>query len=242
MTTPATIERTCEHCGQQFSYERPRTAGRQRKWCSEACKRAATNARSRAEYAEANPGHVGEVSGTCEHCAQPFHYVKGRGPFRRYCSRRCCMLAGLESANQKAPPIRVCACGSTNVGPTNKPVCPDCLKDKRTTRNLREDERRFALYGITAERFAEMLADQRGLCPICTTGDPGPRGWFIDHDHQCCAGIGSCGNCVRGLLCADCNFLLGNAKDSIELLDRARKYLVSNSQFKLKLQVVGTHA
>jgi hypothetical protein len=52
------------------------------------------------------------------------------------------------------------------------------------------------------------------------------------------AGIGSCGNCIRGLLCQDCNFILGLAKDSTDRLLAAAKYLDVNSQFKIPLELV----
>lgn len=61
---------------------------------------------------------------------------------------------------------------------------------------------------------------------------------FIDHDHACCPGIGSCGECVRGLLCHDCNILLGMAKDSADRLDQVKKYLITNSKTVRKLKAV----
>lgn len=64
--------------------------------------------------------------------------------------------------------------------------------------------------GLTPERFDEMLAGQNNCCAICFTDSPGGVGtWHIDHDHACCPGRFSCGNCVRGLLCMSCNHGLG---------------------------------
>lgn len=163
----------------------------------------------------------------CAHCDAPFTYEWRTGQRRKYCSERCKANAGaaLKAARK---PERRCACGSTEVGPTNKPVCPDCRKDGRDRQGYNRT-RRLALYGLTAERFDELLALQRGRCAVCTTTEPGSRGWFIDHDHACCPGIGSCGDCVRGLVCHDCNIMLGNAKDDIAILERAIKYLQVNS-------------
>jgi hypothetical protein len=35
----------------------------------------------------------------------------------------------------------------------------------------------------------------------------------IDHDHSCCNYSGSCGNCIRGVLCSDCNSAEGFIKN-----------------------------
>ena len=80
-------------------------------------------------------------------------------------------------------------------------------------------------YGMTVEDYERMLAKQNGKCAICKTEDPGGPRFYIDHDHSCCNGRKSCGKCIRGLLCNNCNNGLGRFKDSIESLASALAYL-----------------
>lgn len=80
-------------------------------------------------------------------------------------------------------------------------------------------------YGITVERYDEMLASQGGVCAICKGLPRSGRRLHIDHDHACCAGKKSCGRCVRGLLCDFCNHGLGRFSDDPELLETAIRYL-----------------
>ena len=46
----------------------------------------------------------------------------------------------------------------------------------------------------------------------------------IDHDHNCCDGSFSCGKCVRGILCSQCNTALGLLSDSTEKIKNLLKY------------------
>lgn len=74
-------------------------------------------------------------------------------------------------------------------------------------------------YGLTEEDFLKLLEKQGGRCAICGTDQPGVRiqDWCVDHDHET--------EEVRGLLCQSCNFILGLAKDSIQTLAAAIRYL-----------------
>jgi hypothetical protein len=78
-------------------------------------------------------------------------------------------------------------------------------------------------YGITLEEYDAMLLAQNGVCKICGNkethkGAMGrPKPLCVDHCHA----TGK----VRGLLCNDCNQVLGRAKDNTETLKKAIKYL-----------------
>ena len=80
-------------------------------------------------------------------------------------------------------------------------------------------------HGLTIEQFDALLAAQGGVCAICKTDKPGGRGGFhIDHDHSCCPRSKSCGKCVRGLLCNNCNVGRGAFKDDPDLIKAALEY------------------
>lgn len=62
---------------------------------------------------------------------------------------------------------------------------------------------------ITADDYRRLRNAQEGVCGICRRGNGG-KPLVIDHDHMCCANRwGTCGRCVRGLLCPGCNGWLG---------------------------------
>lgn len=79
-------------------------------------------------------------------------------------------------------------------------------------------------YGLTPTEVYFLYKAQKGRCHICNSkGDVKELGFTkyprlcIDHDHSTGA--------VRGLLCSGCNLTIGHAKDSVELLQSAIKYL-----------------
>lgn len=84
-----------------------------------------------------------------------------------------------------------------------------------------------ARYGITRDDYKAMWRRQGGVCASCREPTKGKRAkrLFIDHDHTCCPGQHSCGLCVRGLLCGDCNSMFGHARDSVQRLESGIAYL-----------------
>lgn len=49
-------------------------------------------------------------------------------------------------------------------------------------------------------------------CELCHQrfgAKSGRRKSIVDHDHECCRGVASCGRCVRGIVCHTCNGRLG---------------------------------
>lgn len=65
-------------------------------------------------------------------------------------------------------------------------------------------------YRLTPEQFDELAKDG---CFICGSFD----NLAVDHNHLCCAGRKSCGECVRGILCRKHNQAEGCFSD-VELL------------------------
>lgn len=74
-------------------------------------------------------------------------------------------------------------------------------------------------YGLTIEQYDKMLESQNGKCAICGGDQKSSltKNLYVDHDHETGA--------VRALLCNNCNFILGHAKDDTDILKRAIEYL-----------------
>ena len=101
-------------------------------------------------------------------------------------------------------------------------------------------------YKLDRNQIEAMLRSQNWQCanPACDTaiemrtkgdvhGSRRPRRSngksiaCVDHDHLCCPRDGSCGKCIRGLLCWHCNVSAGMSGDSPEKLIGLAKYIAS---------------
>ena len=106
---------------------------------------------------------------------------------------------------------------------TLKNICKKCHNKKRRewrekNENARNKEKNCKLlrnYGITLEQYNEMNSRQGGKCTIC--GREPNTSLHCDHDHNT-------GN-VRELLCNNCNLILGQAIDNVDILEKCITYL-----------------
>jgi hypothetical protein len=75
-------------------------------------------------------------------------------------------------------------------------------------------------FGITPERYDEMLVTQGSGCAICHKPPREDISLHVDHDHASGA--------VRGLLCFDCNAGLGKLREDPDVLRAAVTYLIAH--------------
>ncbi len=99
--------------------------------------------------------------------------------------------------------------------------CNTC-SSKHQRKYVEANPDRARRYSITYDEYMALIERQSGCCAIC--GNPpqdknqyGVKRLAIDHDHA----TGQ----IRGLLCYNCNVMLGHARDSVDVLQSAIAYL-----------------
>jgi hypothetical protein len=96
---------------------------------------------------------------------------------------------------------------------------------QRRNRTAASEAARRYKYGLSSAEIAALIETQGGACALCrlTLGDA----FHVDHDHACCPGSKTCGECIRGVLCRRCNIGLGQFNDDPDLLAAAAAYSLS---------------
>lgn len=108
---------------------------------------------------------------------------------------------------------------------------PDNGSELKVRKQNRTAMRGYALkryYGLSIETYNVMLQSQDGVCAICggvetyvPKGDTSPKPLSVDHNHK----TGQ----IRGLLCSNCNYVIGHCKEDRNVLLEAIKYLDKHS-------------
>jgi recombination endonuclease VII len=89
--------------------------------------------------------------------------------------------------------------------------CKDCVREMRWES--------YGVVGMTVERYATMLVEQNHQCAIPSCGIRGTDKRTLDVDHDHATGE------VRGLLCRNCNTILGACRESAAVLVDLIAYL-----------------
>lgn len=97
------------------------------------------------------------------------------------------------------------------------------------TKKLNDNHKKFTRYSwlktkynITVNDYNKLFEKQEGKCAICGAHQINfKKALAVDHDHE----TGK----IRGLICFNCNIMLGQAKDNINILKNAINYLKNKS-------------
>ena len=99
--------------------------------------------------------------------------------------------------------------------------CALCWALRTHNTSLREV---LSLQGITEPECAVCFSrDRRNLC--------------VDHDHRCCSGDRSCGECVRGILCRSCNRVEGYLGTSAKAIAMAEYMQIADQRWAVRNEV-----
>lgn len=98
--------------------------------------------------------------------------------------------------------------------------------ESETFRNQIRQQSFQRRYGISLEEYNSLLSEQGSKCKICKAHETQlKRKLAVDHSHTT--------GRVRGLLCSECNLMLGKFNDDVVLLKTASKYLRSDKDYRL---------
>lgn len=203
------IDSACGHCGIPIDKGICGT----RLYCSPSCSAKASLRRRNPQPERACP--------RCGRILDPTTYRK-----RIYCSQACKKQTAylvrdkaIYLRNNPRTTGRTCEMCGVNIDDRTLGVrlcgAPSCVALQHRARKL------WRTYKITLADYDMMLAQQDNACKICSGTDPRDGGvfWHVDHCHK--TGI------VRGLLCGNCNRMIGLAHDTPSILEQAAEYLRS---------------
>lgn len=102
--------------------------------------------------------------------------------------------------------------------------CKKCAYETKKVYYIENKEKfqekyRMRLYGLTTQEYEALKVKQDHKCKICDkpSKDNLNGSLYVDHCHSTSK--------VRGLLCLQCNAMLGYSRDRIDLLEKAIDYL-----------------
>lgn len=100
------------------------------------------------------------------------------------------------------------------------------FKNDDNQKRKKKDQYLQRKFNITQEDFNNIFNQQNGCCDICKLHQTNfKKAFCVDHDHK----TGK----IRGLLCDNCNLMIGNSHDTPEILSNGIEYLNKHNKLKL---------
>ena len=188
-----------------------------------------------------------KACGRCKVSKAFSFFGRVKGVLRSYC-RECHRAANFNPDARSEKPCSCCKLTKPTtefgrMGARYQSVCSECQRQKQAKKwsELKEagltveiNQRDYwqrrkwirikAKYGLTKERFLQMIEEQGNLCAICKqpereSSSPHTDEMNLSVDH--CHKTGK----VRGLLCRQCNIALGRFREDVGILQSAIAYL-----------------
>jgi hypothetical protein len=137
------------------------------------------------------------------------------------------MTAEYQRAWRAKNPDKVAAYNGKRIGQRTEYNAEWCRRNPHSV-YARSRKRTLKKYGLTEEDYQKLNTAQDGRCAICRKRPPlrktraGQQYERLDIDH--CHNKGR----VRGLLCCNCNAILGHARDGVDILAAAIAYVESH--------------
>lgn len=112
-----------------------------------------------------------------------------------------------------------------------KPCCNEAQRDYAKA-NLAQVRRRHRdsqyrrRFGLSLEEVEARMEAVGNKCEACGThkSETWNGALVLDHEHGCCPGENTCGGCIVGILCTNCNVALGALRDSSARLEGLLQY------------------
>ena len=123
----------------------------------------------------------------------------------------------LDKNGRRYPNSKCKSCASTATMKSRGKLSRQDARIRARSGNL------WTFFRMRTSDYETLLEAQDQSCAICKR--PIRDSGYVDHDHQCCPGKRSCGQCVRGILCRSCNTGLGCFQDDVDVMARAIVYL-----------------
>lgn len=162
----------------------------------------------------------------CCYCEKELDGKGSPGQPKVACSPEC--FAKARSIAEKSIRVFDCRVCGIAIPPTRDIRTQHCSESCSSEGSWRRQL--YRNHHIRIDSFKKIVEEQKGRCAICHLDFEDDRSRMnVDHDHRCCSGRSSCGNCIRGILCNGCNGGIGFFKDDPENLLSAAQYL---SHFK----------